>query len=94
MKNVSNEMEKTVLMIPDTVPSDGSDKPSTSRSFSLNKVIFPSLKSAHSLPVTPIATSYPETAQEQDRETLDCSATVCQLTIFSEILPGVVSFKF
>lgn len=52
-KNPSLEAEKTVLIIPDTPLSD---KPSTSRSFSLNKLLFsPSTKLVHSLPVTPIA---------------------------------------
>ncbi|KAL0432644.1 UNVERIFIED_CONTAM: hypothetical protein Slati_2598700 [Sesamum latifolium] len=36
-KNLSHEGEKTVLIIPDTPLSD---KPSTSRSFSLNKILF------------------------------------------------------
>ncbi|XP_022740285.1 uncharacterized protein LOC111292265 isoform X2 [Durio zibethinus] len=53
--NLSQKGEKMVLIVPDTPPSDGSlEKPSTSRSFSLNKVLFPSTKAAHSLPVTPI----------------------------------------
>lgn len=52
-KNPSQEAEKTVLIIPDTPLSD---KPSTSRSFSLNKLLFsPSTKLVHSLPVTPTA---------------------------------------
>ncbi|XP_012838837.1 PREDICTED: uncharacterized protein LOC105959314 [Erythranthe guttata] len=53
-KNLSHEAEKTVLIIPETPLSD---KPSTSRSFSLNKILF--LKSSHSLPVTPIANVIP-----------------------------------
>ncbi|RVW82291.1 hypothetical protein CK203_041671 [Vitis vinifera] len=44
-KNLSEDGEKTVLIIPDTPSSDGPlDKPTTSRSFSLNKVLFPSVK--------------------------------------------------
>ncbi|XP_059664885.1 uncharacterized protein LOC132311147 isoform X2 [Cornus florida] len=64
VKNLSKDGEKTVLIFPDTQPS--SDKPSTSRSFSLNKVLFSTTKSAHSLPVTPIANSGPESAQERN----------------------------
>lgn len=57
-KNPSQEAEKTVLIIPETPPSD---KPSTSRSFSLNKILFStSTKSAHSLPVTPIGRAEPK----------------------------------
>ncbi|XWS30096.1 hypothetical protein CRYUN_Cryun24cG0088700 [Craigia yunnanensis] len=52
--NLCQKGEKMVLIISDT-PSDGSlENPSTSRSFSHNKVLFPSTKAAHSLPVTPI----------------------------------------
>ncbi|XP_051150690.1 uncharacterized protein LOC127265061 [Andrographis paniculata] len=61
-KNQSQEAEKTVLIIPD-VPL--SDKPSTSRSFSLNKMLFSSsTKSTHSLPVTPMGNADPKPAQE------------------------------
>ncbi|KAK6116182.1 hypothetical protein DH2020_008451 [Rehmannia glutinosa] len=61
-KNISQEAEKTVLIIPDTPLSD---KPSTSRSFSLNKILFSaSTKSAHSLPVTPMANADPKPSQE------------------------------
>lgn len=67
-KNVSNEFEKTVQMTPVTAPSDGFDKSSSSR--------LSSLKSAHSFPGTPNASSYPETAQEQDNETLGSSLSV------------------
>ncbi|KAK4355813.1 hypothetical protein RND71_024784 [Anisodus tanguticus] len=53
-KNVTLDGEKTVLIIPDTPLSD---KPSTSRSFSLNKVLFSSTtKSIRSLPETPMGT--------------------------------------
>ncbi|KAI9153932.1 hypothetical protein LWI28_018672 [Acer negundo] len=66
-KNLSQDGEKTVLIIPDTPPSDGpQDKPSTSRSFSLNKVFFSSsMKVAHSLPATPRADSGPDSVQER-----------------------------
>lgn len=54
-KILSEDGEKIVLIVPDTPPSDSpADKPSTSRSFSLNKVPVP-LKPANSLPVTPSA---------------------------------------
>ncbi|KAL2327142.1 hypothetical protein Fmac_020569 [Flemingia macrophylla] len=60
-KNSSQDCETTVLILPDTLPSDGStsgDKPSTSRSLSLNKILFSSsMKAGHSLPVTPTANS-------------------------------------
>ncbi|KAK4342440.1 hypothetical protein RND71_038256 [Anisodus tanguticus] len=53
-KNVTLDGEKTGLIIPDTPLSD---KPSTSRSFSLNKVLFSSTtKSISSLPETPMGT--------------------------------------
>lgn len=61
-KNQAQEGEKTVLIIPDAPLSD---KPSTSRSFSLNKILFSSsAKSAHSLPVTPMANADPKLSQE------------------------------
>ncbi|KAL5581645.1 hypothetical protein UlMin_014087 [Ulmus minor] len=62
VKNLSQDNEKTVLIIPDTPPSDGpSEMPSTSRSFSLNKVFFSSsVKLTNSLPVTPMANQGPE----------------------------------
>lgn len=64
--NLCQKGEKMVLIVPDTPPSDGSlEKPSTSRSFSLNKVLFPSTKAAHSLPVTPIAYSGPKSIPER-----------------------------
>ncbi|XP_027338930.1 uncharacterized protein LOC113852761 [Abrus precatorius] len=64
-KTCSQDSERTVLIVPYTLPSDGpmdnnnnNNKPSTSRSLSLNKILFPSsTKAAHSLPVTPIANS-------------------------------------
>ncbi|KAH6781176.1 hypothetical protein C2S52_012413 [Perilla frutescens var. hirtella] len=61
-KNSSHEAEKTVLIIPDMPLSD---KPSTSRSFSLNKLLFsPSTKLVHSLPVTPTAKADPKPSLE------------------------------
>lgn len=76
-KNVSHDIEKTVLMIPDTLPSDsGPTKPSTLRSFSLNKIFFPSsAKAAHSLPVTPTASSGPQIAHERNQEAAHCSVS-------------------
>ncbi|KAL9425737.1 hypothetical protein AB3S75_032659 [Citrus x aurantiifolia] len=66
-KNIAHDGEKTVLILPDTPSSDGPlDKPSTSRSFSLNKIFFPSsTKVAHSLPATPIATAALDSVQER-----------------------------
>ncbi|CAK7340357.1 unnamed protein product [Dovyalis caffra] len=64
-RNLSQDGEKTVLIVPDAPPSDSPAKPSTSRSFSLNKVLFP-LKSANSLPVTPCANSDPEAVHERN----------------------------
>lgn len=66
-KNIAHDGEKTVLILPDTPSSDGPlDKPSTSRSFSLNKILFPSsTKVAHSLPATPIATTALDSVQER-----------------------------
>lgn len=60
-KTCSEDSEKRVLIVSDTLSSDNGpldNKPSTSRSHSLNKILFPSSsKAAHSLPVTPIANS-------------------------------------
>lgn len=65
-KNLTQDGEKTVLIMPDTPPSD---KPTTSRSFSLNKVLFStSTKSAHSLPVTPLANSGTDPVQERQSD--------------------------
>ncbi|KAJ6747721.1 hypothetical protein OIU74_030061 [Salix koriyanagi] len=64
-KILSEDGEKIVLIVPDTPPSDSpAVKPSTSRSFSLNKVPYP-LKPANSLPVTPSAN--PDTEAVLDR---------------------------
>ncbi|MBA0557283.1 hypothetical protein Golob_014360 [Gossypium lobatum] len=66
VNNLCQKGEKMVLLVPETPPSDSSmEKPSTSRSFSLNKVLFPSKKVAHSLPVTPIAYSGPKPIPER-----------------------------
>ena len=66
VKALSEDGEKTVLIVPDTPPSDSpAAKPSTSRSFSLNKVLFP-LKPANSLPVTPCGNSDPEAVLERN----------------------------
>ncbi|KAG6768999.1 hypothetical protein POTOM_024614 [Populus tomentosa] len=65
-KALSEDGEKTVLIVPDTPPSDSpAAKPSTSRSFSLNKVLFP-LKPANSMPVTPCGNSDPEAVLERN----------------------------
>lgn len=58
----SQGIEKTGLIVPNTPPSDAPlDKPSASTHLSLNnKDISPSTKVAHSLPVTPFATSAAE----------------------------------
>ncbi|KAL5808152.1 hypothetical protein ACOSQ3_028843 [Xanthoceras sorbifolium] len=65
-KNLPQDCEKTVLILPDTPPSNvPPDKPSTSRSFSLNKVFPSSMKAAHSLPATPSADSGHESVQER-----------------------------
>lgn len=63
MNNLTQDGEKTMLIMSDTPLSD---KPTTSRSFSLNKVFFSTpTKSAHSLPVTPLATSHTDAVQER-----------------------------
>lgn len=70
MKNPSQDAERTILIIPDTPPSDGrQERPTTSRSFSLNKVFFSSsIKMTSSLPVTPMANSGPESIQDRQLE--------------------------
>lgn len=67
-KNLSHDGEQTVLIIPDTPLSDKpSNRPSTSRSFSLNKILFSSsTTSTHSLPVTPVADASPVGAEESN----------------------------
>ncbi|GFP89575.1 hypothetical protein PHJA_001101200 [Phtheirospermum japonicum] len=84
-KNPSQEAEKTVLIIPDTPLSD---KPSTSRSFSLNKILFS--KSAHSLPVTPMANNAdPKPSQEihVDHQSLTSQTEVKQYMTRSFSVP-------
>ncbi|KZV24213.1 hypothetical protein F511_25770 [Dorcoceras hygrometricum] len=60
-KNLSQDDGKKVLITPDTPLSN---KPSTSRSFSLNKILFSSTKSAHSLPITPVPHVDPKSSHE------------------------------
>lgn len=69
-KNLPHDGEKTILILPDTASSDGPlEKPSTSRSFSLNRMFFsPSIKATHSLPVTPSANSGSESVQGRHLE--------------------------
>ncbi|CAA2995320.1 involved in mRNA turnover and stability [Olea europaea subsp. europaea] len=62
-KHPIQDGEKTVLIIPDT-PKSG--KPSTSRSFSLNKFLFSSSTKTHSLPVTPMANVEPKPSEENN----------------------------
>ncbi|KAM6548584.1 hypothetical protein CsatB_020260 [Cannabis sativa] len=66
VKNLPQDVERTVLIIPEMLPSDGScERPTTSRSFSLNKVFFSSSsKVTSSLPVTPMANSGLEHVQD------------------------------
>ncbi|KAM1059659.1 hypothetical protein ACFX13_024948 [Malus domestica] len=70
VKNLPLDGEKTILIVPDTPPSDSPlEKPSTSRSFSLNKVFLStSMKGTHSLPVTPSANLGSETGQGRHME--------------------------
>lgn len=67
-KPLSHDGEKTFLIFSNAPKSEFPvDKPSTSRSFSLNKVFSsPSTKRACSLPVTPIANSDSKSAREED----------------------------
>lgn len=66
-KNLPQECERTVLIIPGTPTSEGpQDRPSSSRSFSLTKVFSVSAKRTHSLPVTPMANSGPVPVREHD----------------------------
>ncbi|KAF3445143.1 hypothetical protein FNV43_RR14836 [Rhamnella rubrinervis] len=70
VKNLAQDAEKTILIIPETPPSDDpSPRPSTSRSFSLNKIFFASpAKATNSLPVTPMANSGHGAIQERHVE--------------------------
>uniref|UniRef100_A0A7N0T2N6 RING-CH-type domain-containing protein n=1 Tax=Kalanchoe fedtschenkoi TaxID=63787 RepID=A0A7N0T2N6_KALFE len=75
-KTTDDEGEKTILIVPDSQASDISrPKPSTSRSFSLNRIFFPaSMKSGNFLPVAPNANSDIQSGQEQNaNEQLDSS---------------------
>lgn len=67
VKDLYHDGEEVVLIVPDTPTSNGPlEKPSTSSSFSNCKVFFhTSTKTTFSLPVTPIANSGPESAQER-----------------------------
>ncbi|EXC35018.1 putative E3 ubiquitin-protein ligase MARCH10 [Morus notabilis] len=78
VKNPSQDAERTVLIIPDTPQSDGSqERPTTSRSFSLNKVFFSSsTKMTSSLPVTPMANSGPESVQDRHLESQSEFSTI------------------
>ncbi|GMN21506.1 hypothetical protein TIFTF001_045512 [Ficus carica] len=78
VKNPSQDAERTILIIPDTPPSDGcQERPTTSRSFSLNKVFFSSsFKMTSSLPVTPMANSGPESIQDRQLESQSEFSTI------------------
>eukprot|EP00257_Ricinus_communis_P018262 XP_015576927.1 uncharacterized protein LOC8266804 isoform X2 [Ricinus communis] len=67
-KNLPHDDENTILIVPYTPSSDVPvDKPSTSRSFSLNKAFLTiSTKATNSLPVTPIGKLGLQTLQERD----------------------------
>ncbi|TKY47906.1 E3 ubiquitin ligase SUD1 [Spatholobus suberectus] len=80
-KNCSQDCERTVLIVPDALPSDAPvDKPSTSRSLSLNKILFPSsIKAAHSLPVTPTANSGAENGH--DGRHLGCDSDLSKVEV-------------
>lgn len=97
VKNVCQDGEDTVLILPDAPPSDGyTEKPSTSRSFSLNKVLFPaSLKATHSLPATPIANSGSESISEKDtKDVTEHSVSYLQLNHHIMLLVLYFSFNF
>ncbi|KAI6673380.1 hypothetical protein NL676_001286 [Syzygium grande] len=66
-KEISRDVEKAVLIVPDTPLSDGRpSRPNTPRSFSLKEVFSPSsAKVAHSVPVTPATGTGPESARER-----------------------------
>ncbi|KAK9088553.1 hypothetical protein Scep_027635 [Stephania cephalantha] len=68
VKSVSQDGEKTVLLIPETPSVVPADKPSTSRSYSLKKVFSSSAKSMHSLPVTPVANLVSESIPDKHLE--------------------------
>lgn len=65
-KSSTLESDRTILLVPGTPSSEGQDKPSTSKPFSLTKVFSSvSAKRTHSLPVTPVAISGPASARER-----------------------------
>ncbi|KAK9085859.1 hypothetical protein Sjap_026270 [Stephania japonica] len=68
VKSLSQDGEKTVLLIPETPSVVPADKPSTSRSYSLKKVFSFSAKSTHSLPVTPVANLVSESIPDKHLE--------------------------
>jgi len=74
----SQDIERTGLIVPKTPSSDAPlDRPSTSIHLSLkNKVISPSTKGAHSLPVTPFATSASQNANGRHFR-CDSGSSVC-----------------
>ncbi|GAB4842866.1 hypothetical protein Ancab_012844 [Ancistrocladus abbreviatus] len=83
LKTMSQEGEKTVLISSNTLTSEGpSDKPSTSRSFSLNSMFSsPSKQQVYSLPVTPIAKSGPKSIQERHLNLDDHSTDNLSVTL-------------
>ncbi|CAJ1965382.1 unnamed protein product [Sphenostylis stenocarpa] len=92
-KNGSQDSERTVLIVPDNLPSDGpvdkpsTSKPSTSRSLSLNKILFPSsTKATHSLPVTPTANSGAEIVQGRH---LGCDSDLSKMEVNQHITRSV-----
>ncbi|KAG1331843.1 E3 ubiquitin-protein ligase MARCH7 [Cocos nucifera] len=73
-KSSTPESDRTILLIPGTPSSEGQDKPSTSKPFSLTKVLSSaSAKITHSLPVTPVASSGPGPGPGQERHVVDAS---------------------
>lgn len=88
-KNLPPDAEKTVLIVPETPLSD---KPSTSRSFSLNKILFSSsTKPAHSLPVTPKESAGPKPFE--DRQLDDHSELPVSLCPFSADWPNALCYS-
>lgn len=99
-KNLSQDAntEKTVLIVPDTPSSDAGppsqlqNKPTTtSRSFSLNKLLCPTSSSKpapHSLPATPIANSGPESVRESHLTTHSVSYPLFSFCHYSS--PGIL----
>ncbi|ESW17968.1 hypothetical protein PHAVU_006G002500 [Phaseolus vulgaris] len=97
-KNGSQDSERTVLIVPDNLPSDcpvdkpstskpSTSKPSTSRSLSLNKILFSSsTKATHSLPVTPTANSGAEIVQGRH---LGCDSDSSKMEVNQHITRSV-----